>query len=382
MRGRRRRPRGRGARGRHRRPGHRVAKDPARTRTHRAHRAHRTGRARPADRTAPDRAGRPAPRARRRTRRDHRAPPGRQDHRDRPDGRVHRDRPGHPVHRDRPGHPVHRARRTRLGRARPDPTARRRTGVPAGSARRDGSPVRGGSSGSRRRHRRRRTGRAVAAAGTGAPGSRRGPDRVHRVRVHRVRVHRVRVRAHPDPDPGRVSTAWVRPGCTSWRCWSGSSTGTPRRRARRPRGACGTAGRVPSGRRGAGVRRDPRGRDRPRPEAGEANRAAGIRNRRPEAAAVAAGVRHRPYGDRRPRTSRRNPTGVRSGRSACRRFPLSFPTSRPVPVAATGRCGRFCPDSRWGSQADARRCFGLFLPTSLHEQSLSTAFRESSRRPP
>lgn len=353
--------------GRRRRPRRRVARDPARTRTHRAHRAHRTGRtgrtgrARRADRTAPDRAGRPAPRARRRTRQDHRVPTGR---RGRPDGRVHR---------DRPGHPVRRTRRLRLDpRARPDPTARRRTGVPAGSARRDGSSARGGSSGSRRRHRRRRTGRAVAAAGTGAPGSRRGPDRGHRVRD----------RARPDPDPGRVSTAGVRPGCTSWRCWSGSSTGTPRRRARRPRGACGTAGRVPSGRRGAGVRRDPRGRARPRPEAGEVNRAAGIRNRRPEAAAVAAGVRHRPYGDRRPRTSRRNPTGVRSGRSACRRFPLSFPTSRPVPVAATGRCGRFCPDSRWGSQADARRCFGLFLPTSLHEQSLSTAFRESSRRPP
>jgi hypothetical protein len=247
VRGRRRRRRGRGAR------------DPARTRTH------RTGRARRVGRTAQDRAGRPAPRARRRTRQDHRAPSGRQDHRARPDGRDRPDRPGHPV------------RRTRLGlRARQDPTARRRTGVPAGSARRDGSSARGGSSGSRRRHRRRRTGRAVAAAGTGGTGSRRGPDRGHRGldRAHPDR-------AHPDPDPGRVPTAGVRPGCTSWRCWSGSSTGTPRRRARRPRGACGTAGRVRSGRRGAGARRDPRGRDRPRPGAGQANRAAGIRNRRP-----------------------------------------------------------------------------------------------------
>ncbi len=375
MRDRRRSPRGRGVRDRRRSPKTQVVRDPGRTRTDRAGRA---------DPTAPDRAGRAALRARHRTRRNPPAPTGHQVHRDHPDGRGRR------------GHQAHRARRThrfRPGRrVRPDRTDRRRTGVPAGSARRGGSSARGGNSGSRTRHRRRRTAEAVAAAGTGAPGSRRGPDRLRgpdRGRRDRLRgPDRDQGRGRDRPDPRRVPTAGARPGCTSSRCWSGSSTGTPRRRARRPRGACGTAGRVPAGRRGAGVHRDPQGprgpdrRDRPRPEAAEGSRAAGIRNRRPGAAVVAAGVRHRPYGDRRPRTSRRNPTGVRSGRSACRRFPLSFPTSRPVPVATTGRCGRFCPDSRWGSQADARRCFGLFLPTSLHEQSLSTAFRESSRRPP
>ncbi len=325
MRGRRRSPRGRVARGHHRRPRPRGVRGLRRTRT---------------DRPGRDPAG---PKARRRTRRGLPAPTG------------HRDHPGVRSHRD----PDRRARR-----AHPGPTARRRTAVPAGSARRDGSPGRGGSSGSRTRHRRRRT--AEAAAGSGAPGSRRRRDRRDRHPTDRGR------RVHPDRDPAREPGASARQACTSSPCWSGSSTGTPRRRARRPRGACGTAGRVPARRRGAGVHRDPLGpldlqvpglRDppgRPRREAGEGSRAAGNRNRRPEAAVEAAGVRHRPYGDRRPRTSRRNPTGVRSGRSACRRFPLSFPASRPVPVAATGRCGRFRPDPRWGSQALCSGVSGCF----------------------
>lgn len=310
-----------------------------------------------ADRAVP---GRADPKGHCRTRKNHPAPTDHRVHRDRQDGRAHQDGRGRrdpvrPVHRVR-GRRVHRGRRIR--RCRPGPRGRRRTAVPGGSARRDGSPARGGSSGSRTRHRRRRTAGA-AAAGTAAPGSRRHPD----PDPDRGRDHRDR---DPGRGQGRVPRAGARPGCRSSRCWSGSSTGTPRRRARRPRGACGTAGRAPARRRGAGVhrahqgRRDPRGRLRP--EAGEGSRAAGIRNRRPGAAVeAAAGVRHRPYGDRRPRTSRRNPTGVRSGRSACRRFPLSFPTSRPVPVAATGRCG---------------------VATSLHEQSLWTGSRESSRRPP
>ncbi len=344
-RGRRRSPRGRGARGRHRSRRGRGAKG------HRRTGADRTDRAVP---------GRADPKAHCRTRKNHPAPTGHRVHRDRRHGRAHQDGRGRrdpvrPVHRvrGRRVHRVHQGRRIRpVPRGRPGPRGRRRTAVPGGSARRDGSPARGGSSGSRTRHRRRRTA-GEAAAGTAAPGSRRHQD------PDRGRGHRDRA---PDRGQGRVPRAGARPGCRSSRCWSGSSTGTPRRRARRPRGACGTAGRAPAGRRGAGVHRARQGpRGHLRPEAGAGSRAAGIRNRRPGAAVEAAGVRHRPYGDRRPRTSRRNPTGVRSGRSACRRFPLSFPTSRPVPVAATGRCG---------------------LATSLHEQSLWTGSRESSRRPP
>lgn len=127
------------------------------------------------------------------------------------------------------------------------------------------------------------------------------------------------------------------PGCTRSPCSSGSSTGTPRRTAHRPHGACGTAGRAPARRwarrQGAGAHRGHQGhRDR---TAG-ASRAADSRNRRRAAAGEGAEARHRPCGDRRPRTSRRNPTGVRSGRSACRRFPLSF----------SGRCDRVSPVPR------------------------------------
>ncbi|SPF02882.1 hypothetical protein SMA5143A_3642 [Streptomyces sp. MA5143a] len=301
VRGRRRSPTGRDARGRRRTRRGRAVRAGPRAR-HRIRRG---------------RAVRAGPKAHHRTRRGH---PAARDH------WGHRDRRGHQVRR---GHPVHQAL--------PGPD-RSRTGGPEGSARRGGSSARGASPGSRTRHRRRR--RAGAAAGSGAPGSRPGPGRGHRDRARRGPARRGR---------GRASRGAARPGCTWSPCWSGSSTGTPRRRARRPHGACGTAGRAPARRRGAaGVRRDPR--DLPRPEAAEGSRAAGIRNRRP-GAAVAAGVRHRPYGDRRPRTSRRNPTGVRSGRSACRRFPLSFPALGPGPVAATGRYGRACPDPRWGSQA-------------------------------
>lgn len=337
MRDRRRSPRGRGAKGHRRRPRGRGATDPRRTRTDRTVQG----------RTAPDPA---APKVRRRTRRNPPDPTGRRDHpgvqgqgRQDPDHRRGRRGP-----RDRRGRPVRRSRRSRpVLRARPDP-ARRRTAGPTGSARRDGSPARGGSSGSRTRHRRRRR-TAEAAAGSGAQGYRRG-------------------RGRGRPDPVRAPEAAVRPGCTWSPCWSGSSTGTPRRRARRPRGACGTAGRVPARRRGAVVHRDRQVLQDPqvlldpqalrgRPEAGEGSRAAGIRNRRPGAAVVAAGVRHRPYGDRRPRTSRRNPTGVRSGRSACRRFPLSFPASRPVPVAATGRCGRVPTGSPVGEPGSCAAVF-------------------------
>ncbi len=74
---------------------------------------------------------------------------------------------------------------------------------------------------------------------------------------------------------------------------------------------------------------------------GVPRRAAESRNRRrPGAAAEGAEVRHRPCGDRRPRTSRRNPTGVRSGRSACRRFPFSYAsrvTTRTVLVDRVSR---------------------------------------------
>ncbi|SFN46649.1 hypothetical protein SAMN04487980_102137 [Streptomyces sp. cf124] len=328
MRGHRRSPRGRGVRGHRRSPRGRGATDPRRTRTDRTVQG----------RTVPD----PA------------APTGRRDH---PgvQGRRGRQDPDH--RRGRRGPRDRRSRRSRpVLRARPDP-ARRRTAGPTGSARRDGSPARGGSSGSRTRHHRRRT-TAEAAAGSGAQGSRRGRGRPDR-RQGRDRRDQGR------PDPVRAPEAAARPGCTWSPCWSGSSTGTPRRRARRPRGACGTAGIVPARRRGAVVHRDRQGLRGPqapqalrgRPEAGEGSRAAGIRNRRPGAAVVAAGVRHRPYGDRRPRTSRRNPTGVRSGRSACRRFPLSFPASRPVPVAATGRCGRLPAGSPVGEPGSCAAVF-------------------------
>lgn len=312
--------------------GHRRSPTGRDARGHRRTRRGRTVRAGPRGRhrIRRGRAVRADPKAHRRIRRDHpaaRAHPDHHGHRDRHVRRAPRGRRTCPV---RPGHhQVHQA---------PGP-ARSRTGGPEGWARRGGSSARGASSGSRTRHRRRR--RAGAAVGSGALGSRPGPGRGHRGHLdRRDPVRRGR---------GRKSRGAGRPGCTWSPCWSGSSTGTPRRRARRPHGACGTAGRAPARRRGAaGVRRDPR--DLPRPEAAEGSRAADIRNRRP-GAAVAAGVRHRPYGDRRPRTSRRNPTGVRSGRSACRRFPLSFPALGPGPVAATGRYGRACPDPRWGSQA-------------------------------
>lgn len=313
----------------------------------RGRRRTRTGRAAP-DPAAPDPV---VPKVRRRTRRNPQDPTGRRDHPGVQGRRQGRQGPDH-----RRGHRGRRSRRSRpVLRGRPDP-ARRRTAGPTGSARRDGSPARGGSSGSRTRHHHRRRRTAEAAAGSGAQGCRRG-----RARPGQGRGRRDQGR----PDPVRGPEAAARPGCTWSPCWSGSSTGTPRRRARRPRGACGTAGRVPARRRGAVGHRDRqvlRGPQVPqalrgRPEAGEGSRAAGIRNRRPGAAVVAAGVRHRPYGDRRPRTSRRNPTGVRSGRSACRRFPLSFPASRPVPVAATGRCGRLPTGSPVGEPGSCAAVF-------------------------
>lgn len=171
-----------------------------------------------------------------------------------------------------------------------------------------GSPATGASPGTRTSHRRRTTAGDPTAAGSGTAGR------------------------------GRRAPAGAGPrACTTSPCWSGSSTGTPRRTAHRPHGAYGTAGRAPAPWHrawAAGRPADPcsghrtdhrvqgrRGRDRGRREAGSRSR------RRAGAGEEGAEVRHRPCGDRRPRTSRRNPTGVRSGRSACRRFPLSFPVA-------------------------------------------------------
>lgn len=217
---------------------------------------------------------------------------------------------------------------------RGSPRGSRRT---AGSARRAGSSARAASPGSRTR---RRAVRAAAAAGSAAPGS-----------VHRD--HR-----DQDRDRRRAPEDAARPGCTRSPCSSGSSTGTPRRTAPRPHAEYGTAGRA-----------RPRARRAPRRDAGGhpgraagANRAADSRSRPPGAAVEVAGARHRPCGDRRPRTSRRNPTGVRSGRSACRRFPLS------------------CSGPR-GPQIVQTACV-LLVTACLSPRSRPSAYRSASLRVP
>jgi len=325
------------ATGRRRRahPGHRRDHPGPDRRARRSHPGRRGSQGRAGHRSHPDRRDRkdhPGPRGRR-SHPDHRGHRGPKDRRDRKDRRTRPGHRGHQGHRDRkdhrdpkdhqdrkdrrtrPGHQDRRGRQDRKGhRARGHPgrpaPAGCRTAGPAGSARRAGSPARGASPGSRTRHRRRTTG--PAAAGSGRPGW------------------------------GRARAGAGRPGCTRSPCWSGSSTGTPRRTARRPHGACGTAGRA--------LRRADRA---------AWPGAAGSRTPRPGAAAEGAGARNRPCGDRRPRTSRRNPTDVRSGRSACRRFPLSL----------SGRDDRVSPTPR--GQA---RCFSVLQMIVLRHFFTRTVF--------
>ena len=328
------------ATGRRRRahPGHRRDHPGPDRRARRSHPGRRGSQGRAGHRSHPDRRDRkdhPGPRGRR-SHPDHRGHWGHRGPKDRRDRKDRRTRPGHRGHqghrdwkdrrdpkdhqdrkdrRTRPGHQDRRGRQDRKGhRARGHPgrpaPAGCRTAGPAGSARRAGSPARGASPGSRTRHRRRTTG--PAAAGSGRPGW------------------------------GRARAGAGRPGCTRSPCWSGSSTGTPRRTARRPHGACGTAGRA--------LRRADRA---------AWPGAAGSRTPRPGAAAEGAGARNRPCGDRRPRTSRRNPTDVRSGRSACRRFPLSL----------SGRDDRVSPTPR--GQA---RCFSVLQMIVLRHFFTRTVF--------
>jgi hypothetical protein len=122
---------------------------------------------------------------------------------------------------------------------------------------------------------------------------------------------------------------------------SGSCSGTAHRSAPSPASAYGTAG-------------TPRplpwrsGRTEPGPGPAEPGSDSGIRNPpRARPALVGAGeaarrlrqAQARPsWGVRRPRTSRWSPTGGRSGRSACRRFP---PLPRPLrTVPAVTSCSR------------------------------------------
>ena len=149
---------------------------------------------------------------------------------------------------------------------------------------------------------------------------------------------------------GRAGVPAAAAGRRWWGCWSGSCTGTARRRGPEPRGASRTAGSArpvpaaarPPARRGSRSRAvgPGAGEGHPsagcpsedRPSAGRAapagSRAAGSRSRpvRAEGAPAHPGRRAhrtvRPCADRRPRTSHRPPTGGRSGKSASSCLPL------------------------------------------------------------